>query len=261
MTDSLIRVRLGEQDYDLPSTGINDESATADYGRTIHEIRLNEVEYVPLNEKGKQLLAELSPYESLGSVNLACAFMSVTGNIETVRQVVDSARGWLPKPLMETVSFICPLEVSVEDDDGYDLVEGDHNLLDYHEDEIRDALKDELPGGENMADFLKGGLEQKVASMEWDVTSVRGTLYGRISCELRAPLTDDEQAELIDWIRGQNSDGFGEIFEQHPVETGDGELCLHFWHGGDDYFVMPSEDFFQQLHEQDQGFGGMGGMA
>jgi len=112
-----------------------------------------------------------------------------------------------------------------------------------------------------MADYLPDALKPKIASMEWDVTKVQGTLYGSITCELRAPLTNNEQSELVKWISGQNSDGLCEGFEQRPVKTGDGELYVHFWNDGDDYYVMPSEEFFQQLHEQPMDFGGMGGMT
>jgi len=261
MTEKLIRLNLGDGHADLPSDDLAKELAAAGYDRPARQVRLGELDYLPLNERGKELLTNCSPYESLMTVNLACHLLAVPDIEAPTRDVVKSTYRLAPPMPTETVSFICPLEVSVEDGDGLDLAEGDHSLLDDHEDEIRDALHDELPEGENMADYLDGALKQKVASMEWDVTRVRGTLYGSISCELRAPLTEDEQAKLVDWITGQNSDGLCEGFEQRPVETCDGDLYVHFWHSGDDYFVMPSEDFFQQLHEQEQGFGGMGGMA
>lgn len=150
----------------------------------------------------------------------------------------------------ETMRFLCPLKVSVEADGNPHLVEGDQSLLVWHEDEIRDALQDEVPDGKNMADYLPEALKPKIASVEWDVTRVQGKLYGSISCELCVPLSPDEQVELTGWITGQNSDGLCEGFEQHPVDTDDGELYVHFWHSGDDYFVMPAEEFFQRLQEQ-----------
>jgi hypothetical protein len=226
-------------------------------------IRLAEMELAPVSELGKRLMAEFQPYsDTVAIANLACDLVKHPAFAQAdLGKFMQGVRVFqMPMPT-ETISFICPLTVSVEDGDSGDLVESDHYLLDDHEDEIRDALQDELPGDENMADYLPDELKPKIASMEWGVTSVRGTLYGSISCELRAPLTDGEQARLTDWITGQSSDGLGEVVEQHPVDTDDGELYVHFWHSGDDYFVMPSEDFFQQLHEQEQGFGGMGGMA
>jgi len=244
MTDSLIRVRLGGQGYDLPSTGINGESATAGYGRPIHEIRLNEVEYEPLNEQGKQLLMEISPFESLGSVNLACAFMSVTGNTEAVRQVVDSARGWSPKPLMESMDFYCPLTVRVEDGD--DLEEGDPFMLVEHEDLSSDALKEAVPPGDNVARYMhrcSQPLQDKVASAVWDIGKIYGQVYGVIRCELYAPLTADEKNELSDWIRGQNFDGFGESFEQTPIDTPEGDIYVSFGSSGPGCFVYDFEQF------------------
>jgi len=261
MADKLIRLKLGDGHVDLPADDLAKELAAAGLDRPARQIRLGELDYLPLNDRGKELLINCSPHESLMTANLACHLLAVPDVCAPMKEVVKSTYRLVPPMPTDTISFICPLKVSVEEDGNPYLVEGDPSLLADHEDEIRDALRDELPDGENMADYLDGFLKQKVASMEWGVTKVRGTLYGSISCELRAPLTEGEQAELIDWISGQSSDGLGEGFEQRPVETGDGELYVHFWHSGDDYFVMQSEDFFQQLHEQSQGFGGMGGMA
>ena len=226
-------------------------------------VRLAEVELAPVSELGKRLIAEFQPYsDTVAIANLACELVKLPAFAQAdLGKFLQGVRCFQMPMDTETMNFICPLKVSVEEDGNPYLAEGDASLLADHEDEIRDALRDELPEGENMADFLIGGLKQKVASMEWGVTRVRGTLYGSISCELRAPLTGDEQAELIDWITGQCSDGLCEGFEQRPVDTSDGELYVHFWHGGDDYFVMPSEEFFQQQHEQEQGFDAMGGLT
>jgi len=167
-----------------------------------------------------------------------------------------------PEP--EQITFYCPLAVSVVDEDSLDLVYGAPFLLVENEDEIRDALRNELPEGENMAKYLDPPLQDKVASAEWDVEVINGTAYGKITCELRDPLNVDEQAELAGWITGQNSDGLGEGFEQRPVKTGDGELFVHLWDFNDNYFVLPENEFRAQVLEQSQGsqgFGGMGGMT
>jgi len=222
------------------------------FDRPMGETRLAEAELSPVSEMGRQLIVAFQPYsDTVATANMACSMAQHVPDITAApAQIVEGARKIQAPMPTETMCFICPLKVSVEEEDNPYLVEGDPDLLVYHEDEIRDALKDELPAGENMADYLDGVLKQKIASMEWDVTRVKGALYGSISCELRAPLSTDEQAGLIDWITGQNSDGLCEGFEQHPVDTDDGELYVHFWHSGDDYFVMPAEEFFQQLHEQ-----------
>jgi len=239
--DHFIRLQLGGGHIDLPATA---EELRAAVGESdLNEINLNDVHYHPLGEQGKKLLIALSPYESIAAANLACTLLTVPGVAAPLREVVASALRLLPQRPMETMSFICPLTVSVEDGDSWDLVEGSPNLLVEHEDEIRDALKDEVHEGKNMADYLPDALKPKIASMEWDVTKVQGTLYGSITCKLRAPLTNNEQSELVKWISGQNSDGLGEGFEQRPIKSSDGELYVSLWHSGDDYYVLPEDEF------------------
>ena len=238
--------------------------------KPVGEIRLAEAELRPVSEMGRQLMAAFQPYsDTIATANAACSIaQNLSDTTVTASQIVAGARKiHVPLPT-ETLTFIFPLAVSVVDEDSLDLVEGDPDLLAEHDEEVREALKDEVPDGDNMADHLPNALWKKIASVEWDVSYIQGKLYGKTSCELRAPLDDHEQAELTDWISGQNSDGIGEGFEQHPVDTEYQDLYVHLWHSGDDYFVLPAEEFFQRLHEQTlpgmadaQDFGGMGGMA
>jgi len=265
----LVRMEYNGKDIVLPAPlRVLQDRFSSD--KPMGEIRLAEAELHPVSETGRQLMLAFQSYgDTIATANVACSMAQNLSDIAVAStQIVEGARK-IQAPLpTETVNFYCPLMVSVEDGDSWNLVEGDPDLLVYHEDEIRDALKCEVPEGKNMADYLPEELKPKIASMEWDVAKVQRKLYGSISCELRAPLTDNEQAGLVDWISGQNSDGLGEGFEQHPVTTEYEELYVHLWHSGDDYFVLPSEEFFQQLQEQTlpgmadaQDFGGMGGMA
>ena len=150
---------------------------------------------------------------------------------------------------MEKITFYCPLTVSCYDEDSGQDEELSNKYLVWHEEEIRAALRAEMRNGENMADYLDPPLSNKVTSAEWDIEVVNGTAYGNITCELCEPLDMDEQAELIDWITGQNSDGLGEGFEQRPVDTGDGELFVHLWEWSDDYFVLPEDEFRARVLE------------
>lgn len=46
-------------------------------------------------------------------------------------------------------------------------------------------------------------------------------------------LTEDEEAELKEFITGQNSDGLGEGAEQQDIKIPDGIMNVHFWNSGD----------------------------
>jgi len=421
MQEKFIRIMLGSSQLDLPAGA--EELRAAAGGSSLNEINLNDVHYHPLGEQGEELLAALSPYESIAAANLACTLLTVPGVTASTRQVVESALRLLPQRPTETmdfyypislriedgeggmedgdrwllleheedicfalreavpegenmawhmdgcsrelrdkvasavwdagkfggdiygivrcelrelltadekeelsgwiklqndagigaraeqipldaeegtlfvgfnanapdefvydreqftahlnggtpamtpenqITFYCPLTVSCYDDDGEQEVELGNNFLVWYEEEIRTALRAEIREGENMAQYLGPPLRDKVASAEWDVEVINGTAYGKISCELTEPLDMDEQAELADWISGQNSDGLGEGFEQRPVKTSDGELFVHLWDFNDGYYVLPENEFRTQVLEQTQGgqgFGGMEGMC
>ena len=167
------------------------------------------------------------------------------------------------------ITFYCPLVVCCDEDGCAEPVKLSNRYLVRNEGRIREALRDELQEGENMAANAKASWEQpstggllthldpplsnKVSSIEWDIAAIGRAAYGKITCELLEPLTKEEQEELADWILGQNSDGLGEGFEQRPVETSDGELYVSLWHSGDDYYVLPEDEFRAEvLGEQEQ---------
>lgn len=63
---------------------------------------------------------------------------------------------------------------------------------------------------DDMKQYVDEPLRQKLISVEWNLA---GTDEGTIDVEANQELTDDELAELSDWIKGQCSDGLGEGFE------------------------------------------------
>lgn len=52
-----------------------------------------------------------------------------------------------------------------------------------------------------------------IVNIEWDLQDEQ---YGLIYLDTAIDLTDDELAKISNWVRGQNSDGLGEGFEQQP---------------------------------------------
>lgn len=46
----------------------------------------------------------------------------------------------------------------------------------------------------------------------------------------------------MDYVEGQNSDGYGEVFEQHPIKTSDGEIYVSFWDSGRNYSVKLEQE-------------------
>lgn len=62
---------------------------------------------------------------------------------------------------------------------------------------------------------------------------------------LKKSLSGEETAELLDFVTGQNSDGYGEGFEQRPIKTPDGKIYVSFWNC-ENYFVKPEHDMKQK---------------
>ena len=97
----------------------------------------------------------------------------------------------------------------------------------------------------------------KIKSLKWDFESFDGVLFGRVRATLTEPLTEDEEAELKEFITGQNSDWLGEGAEQQDIRIPDGIMNVHFWNSGDSYFVRNSDEFSEMPHTHGMTMGGM----
>ena len=155
--------------------------------------------------------------------------------------------------------FFCPLIGNIDEGDGDMFTVGDSYLAD-SADEIADALNRYTANDENdMAAYYNkdDGVNQKLTSAVWSVELYGDRLFGRIDCSLKEALTAEETEALRDWIIGQCSDGIGEVFEQQPIDTMDGELFVSFWNSGDDYAMMTESELDEYLQQNEMQMGGM----
>lgn len=162
--------------------------------------------------------------------------------------------------LVET-RFYCPLKIMIEDeDDCFDLIEVDSaNYIDC-DFEINDFIRDDLNSDENAVErglaayFYDENLDKKVYSIMPMVETRGGNLYGVAVVQSYGELGEAETADLVEYVTGQLSDGYGESLEQHPITLGDDEAYISFWNSGRDYFLKPeSEVFHTQNFEQTMG--------
>lgn len=161
-------------------------------------------------------------------------------------------------PIVTT--FYCPLTAQLHDNEYGEMDDVYGDYINQCADDIADAVaKDQSPDFE-MADYITDHptANAKLMMATWSVEMIKGTLYGRIDCRSAEAFTPEEIEALKDGISGQNSDGFGEGFEQRPIKSDDGDLYVSFWHSGDDYFIYTQDEMDEYIN-QGQGLK-MGGM-
>lgn len=184
-----------------------------------------------------------------------CARPEIKSVIETNNKIIAERND------LTEIRLYCPLTLRVEPDDPCDdLDEVDSaNYIDYDE-EINDKILADIREDENavkcgLAAYLYDeSIAEKVYSIFPEVETRNGELYGVAVCKSYGELDHAEMTELMEYITGQFSDGWGESYEQHPVTLGGDEVYISFWDCDDDYFLKPeSEVFPTQNFEQTMG--------
>lgn len=97
-------------------------------------------------------------------------------------------------------------------------------------------------------------LNKKVYSLYPSVEVVDGELRGVMTAGLTEALSGEETAELLDYVVGQNADGYGEVLEQRPIKTPDGEIYVSFWNH-ENYSLKLEQEI--KSNSPDLGYGGL----
>ena len=85
----------------------------------------------------------------------------------------------------------------------------------------------------------------------------RETHYNSKRKAKEGSITKKEVEEVKEYWEGQESDGWGEGFEQREIKTPDGEVCVSFWNSGSDFFITTEEQLKGQVQEPSSQMGGM----
>ena len=125
-----------------------------------------------------------------------------------------------------------------------------------YEDKILEKIGQERleeEGERGLAAYLHNRLlKRKVFSMKPTVEVWNGELWGVLEVKSHGPLSPQELSGLMEEWLGQESDGWGEGFEQREIKTEEGEIFVSFWHSGDDFFIKTESDL-KQWQTQDFG--------
>lgn len=152
-------------------------------------------------------------------------------------------------PIVTT--FYCPLTGQIHDEEDGGMNDVDGRFLNDYISEIEEKLEHEQNPDFEIADYITDHptANAKLKMARWSVEEIGGVLYGRIDCRSAEAFTPEEIEAIKDGISGQNSDGFGEGFEQREISTDEGDLYVSFWHSGDDYFIHTQEEMDEYINQ------------
>ena len=173
-----------------------------------------------------------------------------------IRDLPDDIRQMLVDASIAHETYYFPLTGRQWDEEYGSEIEISAWSLYASEDKIRERFEEYLDG-DNMAAYYTEAGAEKLLLTDWGFAEFDDELYGSVSVYLTEPMTEEEEASLKKWIRGQNSDGLGEGFEQQPIELDEGELYVSFWHDGDDYYIKSKNEMDEYLGMASPQMGGM----
>lgn len=162
---------------------------------------------------------------------------ALNGQYETKEDLYADIRKMKIEFALAHEDFYCPLQATIIDGNGneWNIAQED---LPVYENEIQLKIEDCQEADIDMAAYVgkHANLRDKLLYAEWGVENRNDRLYAKISCYFSAPLSTEETERLKDAITGQNSDGFGEGFEQCGIKTEDGEIHVSLWNH-EEYFL------------------------
>lgn len=112
-----------------------------------------------------------------------------------------------------------------------------------------------------LAEYLdKEPLSSKIISMVPGVEEWQGKLWGVLDVKCKEELSEAEIAELTREWEGQESDVWGEGFEQQEIQVYEAELYVNFWSDRSDFFIMTEEQLKGGMVNEEQAVGMVKGM-
>lgn len=182
---------------------------------------------------------------------------ALNGQYETKEDMYEDIRKMKIEFASAHEDFYCPLQATIIDENGneWNIAQED---LPVYENEIQLKIEDCQQADMDMAAYVgkHANLRDKLLYVEWGVENRSDRLYGKISCYFSTPLSAEETERLKDAITGQNSDGFGEGFEQRGIKTEDGEIHVSLWNH-EEYFLKTSAEMDEYLQKNDIKMGGI----
>ncbi|WP_026198875.1 hypothetical protein [Desulfitobacterium hafniense] len=121
-----------------------------------------------------------------------------------------------------------------------------------YEDAILTAITNEnhrrFENNHGLAEHIENeALNKKVYSLYPSVEVSDGKLWGVMTAGLTEALSGEETTELLEFVAGENSDGYGEVFEQRPIKTSDSIVFVSFWDNDKNYSLKTEQQLNKSL--------------
>ena len=159
---------------------------------------------------------------------------------------------------LEQINLFSPLTAEIYSRDDWGDISNESEEVSpaelcLYEDQIqKQILKEymESEGDRGLAAYLDNQLlARKIRCMNPTVESWHGELWGVLEVQSYGSLSEKELEAVKEYWCGQESDGWGEGFEQRPIQTPEGELYVSFWNSGNDFFIATEEQLKGQKQE------------
>ncbi len=248
--------------------------------RSPSEVSVQDVqaEFVSRDPLGQKLIGLIRPDDTLADVDVAAhqikaapqpiqstlGQMLMDDSFETIADIQNSRDRLREELCGARQCYYFPLACSMADENG-EQYEADPAMLLSCTDKIQESLEwDQARDIDTMAMYFwcidhktNKAIKDKLLTIRWGVEEIRGQLYGCVEVTSTAPLNAVERMAMREWISGQNSDGLGEGFEQRPIETDSGDIYVHFWNAGEEYFIATEDELDAYTAPSSQGWGDM----
>lgn len=160
--------------------------------------------------------------------------------------------------MLTTIKLFSPLYAHLYEKNEWGDLENepadmDASELCAYQDVIREAIEREnlnTEGDRGLAVYLDNAmLKRKVHSMKPTVEEWNGRLWGVLEVQSYGQLSQSDLDEVIEEWSGQESDGWGEGFEQREISVDSGELGVSFWSPDKSFFIKTEQELkTQQPH-------------